>query len=101
MENFIKKIFLLIIVIVLSSTVFSQERKLEIVHIESGEVKYIYENKRVVLKTIAGEKYKGRLFFTDDSLIQIKESTIMLEDIFSINKNPLAKSIIQTTIITI
>ncbi len=69
MENFIKKIFLLIIVIVVSNTVFSQERKLEIVHIESGEVKHIYENKRVVLKTIAGEKYKGRLFFTDDNLI--------------------------------
>jgi hypothetical protein len=98
MKNFTQKILLLIL-FVLGNAVFSQEKKLEITHIESGKARYIKENKRVVLKTVSGEKHKGKLFFIDENSIKIKGDTIMLEDIYSLRRNPLVKSIVKTTLL--
>mgnify|MGYP006431501301 CR=1 FL=1 len=72
----------------------SQERALILVNTEHGKQIVIKENKRVRVKTLDGEKYKGRMQIINNDSIKVGYKVIPLEHIEKIKRNPLLQTIL-------
>lgn len=63
------------------------------------KVKLLKEKSRIKVKTIDGLKFKGRFNFINDSTIIIKNSTVLLSDITSIEHIRVIPRIVGTALI--
>lgn len=90
----LSKYSLVFLIILTSTTAMAQEKILQLEHKERGIIKTIKENKRVRVKTIDGNKYKGRLSIIDENTIMLKGENIAIQDIEKIKRDPLLLSLL-------
>ncbi|MBN1650197.1 MAG: hypothetical protein JW857_02645 [Bacteroidales bacterium] len=87
------KTALILIVLFISTQVFAQEKYLSITNLNNGKETRIKENSRIKLKTLDGEKLKGKFQISDDNHIRLASQTIPLNHIDKIKRNPLVMTI--------
>ncbi len=74
----------------------TQGQSLSIKNTLNGKEKIIKENRRIRIKTVNKDKFKGRFKIIDNSRICIKNDTIAIQDISYIRKDPFALKIVIT-----
>jgi hypothetical protein len=94
-----QSIFILLLFI--SCTVFSQQRAIEITNIKSGKVKFLEENQRVKIRTLAGNKYVGNLKFSDSLTLNINNQYIKIDSLKSIKKQPKVIATLKTAVLVL
>ena len=87
-----KHVILLIFSLFITNVVVAQEQAIKITNDITKKEIIIKENKRVRIKTVAGEKISGR-FSIENNKISIKNRHIELTDIDALKRNPLLTSI--------
>ena len=70
-------------------TVFAQKKAIKITSETSKREIVIKENKRVKVRTLDGQKIKGRLKIVDSQTILVQDQEIDLANILQIKRNPL------------
>ncbi len=88
---------LVLFLVFMGTTSFAQEKILQLDHQKRNVTRTIKENKRVRVKTKDGQKYKGRLVIVDANTISLDGTSISLEDIEKIKRDPLLLTAIATT----
>ncbi len=90
------KNLIIIVLIVLCSnfSLFAQEQVLFVQHIQKGKEKIIKEHKRIKVKTISGDKFKGKLKVINESHILIKNDTVAVADIIEIRRDPILTNLL-------
>ena len=81
-----KSIYLVLLLI--SFTVFSQQRILEITNIKTGKVKVFEENQRIKLRTMDNKKWVGNMKFSDSLSFTVNNEKIMIDSLQTIKKQP-------------
>lgn len=79
---------LFLILLVFSTTVFSQQRTIEITNIQTGKVKFFEEKQRIKIRTLDRKKHIGILKFQDGQTIIIKDQYIKIDSLQSIKNQP-------------
>ncbi len=74
--------------------VHAQTQVLSITNTSKNKEVILNQNKRVIVKTIDGKRIKGRLKIIDNETISLKGTTISLNEIVLIRKNPLLVSLL-------
>lgn len=97
MMNKILKHVLTLFLIIVTTTSFAQENTLQLEYQERDVTRTIKENKRIRIKTIGGDKYKGRFTIIDSQTIAIQGISIPLGDIEKIKRDPLLLTVLATT----
>lgn len=87
-----KHVILLIFSLFITNVVVAQEQAIKITNDITKKEIIIKENKRVRIKTVAGEKISGR-FSIENNAITIKGRHLELTDIGALKRNPLLTSI--------
>jgi hypothetical protein len=93
------KIIVLILVLFISITVFSQQKAFEITNINSEKIIVFDENTRVKIRTLDEKKHVGHLHFSDDETIIIDNQTIKIDSILSIKKQPKILGTVKTIVL--
>lgn len=91
------KILLFIIGLLLTTVVFSQEKNLKVTNTENRFEKVYKENKRIKVKTLEGEKLKGKLQIMDEKQIMLGDNIVPINSIYKIQRNPFV-NILYTTV---
>jgi hypothetical protein len=91
------KIYILLFFI--TSSIFSQQKAMEITNIKTGKTKVFQENERVKIRTLEGKKLIGVLNFSDDETLMINKNTIKLDSLQSIKKQPKTLGVIKTIVL--
>ena len=92
---------LLLLLLLISSSVFSQEKYLELKNNETGKVRKITENKKVKIITNDNSYYIGRVQIVDSATVKIKENYIKLEDIDVISRKSVGKTIVGNSLVVL
>jgi hypothetical protein len=87
---------LFLLLLVFSTTVFSQQRTIEITNIQTGKVKFFEENQRIKIRTLDRKKHIGMLKFQDGQTIIIKDKSIKIDSIQSIKNQPKGLATVKT-----
>jgi len=90
-----------ILLLFITCTVFSQQRAIEITNIKSGKVKFLEENQRVKIRTLAGIKYVGNLKFSDSLTLNINDQYIKIDSLKSIKKQPKVIATLKTAVLVL
>lgn len=90
---------LFLILVVFSTTVFSQQRTIEITNIQTGKVKFIEENQRIKIRTLDRKKHIGILKFRDGQTIIIKDQYIKIDSLQSIKNQPKGLATVKTVVL--
>lgn len=90
---------LFLILLVLSNTVFSQQRTIEITNIQAGKVKFFEENQRIKIRTLDRKKHIGILKFQDGQTIIIKDQYIKIDSLQSIKNQPKGLTVVKTVVL--
>lgn len=90
-----------ILLLFITCTVFSQQRAIEITNIKSGKVKFLEENLRVKIRTLAGTKYVGNLKFSDSLTLNINDQYIKIDSLKSIKKQPKVIATLKTAVLVL
>ena len=92
-----KTFFVLSFILFLSSgsVAICQEVGIEMTHRNRNRVRVVKEGQRVKVRTLNGDKFKGRFTVLDENTIRINEETVALDDIKSIRRKPLAVKIVK------
>lgn len=90
---------LFLILLVLSNTVFSQQRTIEITNIQAGKVKFFEENQRIKIRTLDRKKHIGILKFQDGQTIIIKDQYIKIDSLQSIKNQPKRLTVVKTVVL--
>ena len=93
------KVILYLLLFFISSTVFSQQKAVEITNIKTGKVKFFDENQRIKIRTLDGKKYVGILKFSDSLTIIINNKSIKIDSLQSIKKQPKVLATVKTVIL--
>lgn len=75
----------------------AQEQVIKITNPSVAKEAFIKENKRIKIKTFAGEKISGRFSIEENNILIINGRAIPLADIAEIKRNPLLLSIFTTS----
>lgn len=97
MINKIVKRALTLFLIIVTTASFAQENILQLEHQERGVTRTIKEHKRIRIKTIGGDKYKGRFTIIDSQTIAIQGVSIPISDIEKIKRDPLLLTALATS----
>jgi hypothetical protein len=90
---------LFLLLLVFSTTVFSQQRTIEITNIQTGKVKFFEENQRIKIRTLDRKKHIGILKFQDGQTIIIKDKSIKIDSIQSIKNQPKGLATVKTVVL--
>jgi hypothetical protein len=91
------RIYLLLLLI--STAVFSQQKAFEITNIQTGKVKIFEENQRIKIRTLDRKKHVGILKFLDDQTIIIDNQSIKIDSLQSIKKQPKVLGTVKTVVL--
>lgn len=83
----------------LSFSVYSQQRVIEITNVNTGKIKLFEENQRIKVRTLDGKKRIGLLHFSDNETLVVNKSSIKLDSIQSIQKQPRTFGTIKTIVL--
>jgi len=89
------KLVVLFVFLFTLSSITGQEKALQLTHKRGNRVKILKENSRILIRTLDGEKYKGRFQITDEGEIIIQGHQIDLNSIRLIKRKPLAVKIVK------
>jgi len=90
---------LFLVLLVMSTTVFSQQRTIEITNIQTGKVKSFEENQRIKIRTLDRKKHIGILKFQDGQTIIIKDQPIKIDSLQSIKNQSKGLAAVKTVVL--
>lgn len=79
---------LIYLFLLLTCTVFGQQKQFQMIHKETGKVESYTDGTRVKMRTVSGQKYVGVLSFTEDDKIKIDDNIFALDQIGAIKIQP-------------
>jgi hypothetical protein len=88
-----------LILLLISTFVFSQQRTIEITNIKTGKVKFFEENQRIKIRTLDRKKHIGMLKFQDGQTIIIKDKSIKIDSLQSIKNQPKGLATVKTVVL--
>lgn len=88
-----------LIVVLISFTVFSQQRTLEITNIKTGKVKVFVENQRIKIRTLDHKKWVGNLKITDSLSFTVNNQKIAIDSLQSIKNQPKVLGTVKTVVL--
>ena len=91
------KIYLVLLLI--SFTVFAQQRTLEITNIKNGKVKVFEENQRIKIRTLDHKKWVGNLKITDSVNFTVNNHNVALDSLQSIKNQPKVLGTVKTVVL--
>ena len=91
------KIYLLLLLI--SFSVFSQNKILEITNIKTGKVVVFEENQRIKIRTLDHKKWVGNLKITDSLSFTVNNHKIALDSLQSIKNQPKVLGTVKTVVL--
>lgn len=94
------KILIHALFFLISFTVFSQQKVIEITNIKTGEVKFFEENKRVKIRTLDEKKRIGNLKITDSLGFTINNEYVKIDSLKSIKHQPKTLATVKTVVLT-
>lgn len=94
------KILIHTLFFLISFTVFSQQKVIEITNIKTGEVKFFEENKRVKIRTLDEKKRIGNLKITDSLGFTINNEYVKIDSLKSIKHQPKTLATVKTVVLT-
>ena len=92
-----KRIYLILLLI--STAVFSQQRAIEITNIQSGKVKVFEENQRIKIRTLDGKKHVGNLKILDSLCFSVNNQPVKIDSLQSIKKQPKTLATVKTIVL--
>lgn len=96
MKHFITFIFCLAI-----TTLFAQNKGINLIKTTSADTTFLKENRRIKVKTLDGKCVAGKFSIINDAEINIKGRIISMDSIVSIRKASTFSTILRTTSISI
>lgn len=94
------KILIHTLFFLISFTVFSQQKVIEITNIKTGEVKFFEENKRIKIRTLDEKKRIGNLKITDSLGFTINNEYVKIDSLKSIKHQPKTLATVKTVVLT-
>ena len=91
------KIYLILLLI--STAVFSQQKAIEITNIQTGKVKVFEENQRIKIRTLDGKKHVGNLKILDSLCFSVNNQSIKIDSLQSIKKQPRVLGTVKTVVL--
>ena len=88
-----------LILLLISLTVFSQQRTLEITNIQTGKVKVFVENQRIKIRTLDHKKWVGNLKITDSISFTVNNQKIAIDSLQSIKNQPKVLGTVKTVVL--
>ena len=88
-----------LVLLLISFTVFSQQRTLEITNIKDGKVKVFVENQRIKIRTLDHKKWVGNLKITDSVSFTVNNQKIQLDSLQSIKNQPKVLGTVKTVVL--
>lgn len=88
-----------IILLLLSFTVFSQQRILEITNIKTGKVKVFEDNQRIKIRTLDHKKWVGNLKFSDSLSFTVNNHKVQIDSLQSIKNQPKVLGTVKTVVL--
>ena len=92
-----KRLYILLFLI--SSTVFSQHKTIEIINIKTGKVKVFQENQRIKIRTLDRKKYIGKLTIIDSQNFTVNNMPIKIDSLQSIKNQPKGLATVKTVVL--
>lgn len=96
MKHFITFIFCLAM-----TTLFAQNKGINLIKNTSNDTTFLKENRRIKVKTTDGHAIAGKFTVINDSEISIKNKVILIDSIVSIRKASTVSTILRTTSIAV
>ena len=90
---------LYLVLLFLSTAVFSQQRAIEITNIQSGKVKVFEENQRIKIRTLDGKKHVGNLKILDSLCFSVNNQPVKIDSLQSIKKQPKTLATVKTIVL--
>lgn len=88
-----------LVLLLISFTVFSQQRTLEITNIKNGKVKVFEENQRIKIRTLDHKKWVGNLKITDSVSFTVNNHPIAIDSLQSIKNQPKVLGTVKTVVL--
>ena len=88
-----------LVLLLISFTVFSQQRTLEITNIKNGKVKVFEENQRIKIRTLDHKKWVGNLKITDSLSFTVNNHPIAIDSLQSIKNQPKVLGTVKTVVL--
>lgn len=88
-----------LVLLLISFTVFSQQRTLEITNIKTGKVKVFEENQRIKIRTLDHKKCVGNLKITDSVSFTVNNHPIAIDSLQSIKNQPKVLGTVKTVVL--
>ena len=88
-------IYLLFCLSLTLTTIVAQEIGIEMTYKGGKRVRTIHEGSTIKVRTLSGNKFKGKIDIIDSKTIGINGEEILLSDIKSIRRKPLAVKIVK------
>jgi phage gp45-like len=85
--------------LLLSLTVFSQQKTIEITNMESGKTVVFKENQRVKIRTLDLKKWVGNLKFSDSLHIIVNNHKLAIDSLQSIKNQPKVLGTVKTVVL--
>lgn len=90
---------LYILLFLISYTVFSQHKAIEITNIKTGKVKVFQENQRIKIRTLDRKKYIGKLKIVDSLNFTVNNKRVKIDSLQSIKNQPKVLATVKTIVL--
>lgn len=90
---------LYILLFLISYTVFSQQKTIEITNIKTGKVKVFKENQRIKIRTLDRKKYIGKLIILDNLNFTVNNKRVKIDSLQSIKNQPKGLATVKTIVL--
>ena len=92
---------IVIIFLIISQTIFSQQKGLHLIHNKKNDTVFLVENRRIKIREANGDYTAGKFTIVNDSTISIKNKIIPLDSIVKVRKASRFSAIASPVAITI
>jgi small nuclear ribonucleoprotein (snRNP)-like protein len=96
---FLKKNVVLIFLLFSGLISLAQKNSIEFINKETGETKFIDENKRIKIKISSGRKLTGKFRVVDDKMIRIRQNFISVDSIIMVRRRPIVLAVLSDLLI--
>lgn len=93
------KNILYIVLFLISSTVFSQQKAIEITNNKKGSIIIFTENQRVKIRALNGKKFIGNLKISDSITLLVDNHSIKIDSLQSIKRQPKTLGTVKTIVL--
>ncbi|WP_373493194.1 hypothetical protein [Aquiflexum sp.] len=78
-----------------------EKYQLGLFHKSNGNIQYINNGKRVIIRTFDGKRFKGRITILDDDRVFVKGREVEINEIAKIMRNPIGPKVVGVGLITL